>query len=143
MAEEVLAQQIAALVSTGNNPTIISKQMGIPRTRVVNIMNSDECKRYIRDIGETAVYQAKLQIKKEVARLAPMIVETIKRHLEDNNLQAIPHALKVLGFSEQEASAKDNEVRVVLDFGQAKDKPIEVNGIEVLDDAVQGTKSRD
>jgi hypothetical protein len=142
LADEAMAKQVAALVSSGVPISEIMKRTGMKRGQVERLVETDECKGYIRDIGETALVSAKHEIKKEVAKLAPLVVETIKAALLKNNLNAIPHALKILGFSENEQEKGDTNIQVVLDLGDNNKKPdIEVEGLKVEKDEIQNGKN--
>jgi len=64
---------------------------------------------------ETLIKGAVMRLKERTSHLPDLIVETIEKALKDGNINAIPHALKILGIDSAEPAAKQtNQIQVVL-----------------------------
>lgn len=114
MGDEALVAQIATMTALGKGYTTIAKELDLTHNKTKRLMNSPECREMILRIQNDALKSAKDNIRKGVAVLADQIIETLRKHLEENNLNAIPHALKILGFNENEQSTGDSVINVIL-----------------------------
>lgn len=72
---------------------------------------------------ETLIKGAVMRLKERTSHLPDLIVETIEKALKDGNINAIPHALKILGIDSAEPAAKQtNQIQVVLAGARPKEK---------------------
>lgn len=110
----VMIKQAAALIASGSTVADVAKTLDITHFRAKNLINGDECRRLMNEIGNEALATAKERIRKGTAGMVDDILATIRQHLKDGNLQAIPHALKILGFTESEGEVKDTTINLVL-----------------------------
>src|SRR2546425_708942 len=102
LSDRVIAKKVATMLVAGSSRHAISKDLGIKPWALKNIIEGYECKKAVLELGEQVVAAAKTNIKYEVSGMVKGIVETLRHHLDNKNLNAIPHALKILGFSEEE-----------------------------------------
>lgn len=111
--KEAIAKEYAILKIGGMSIAGISKKLNLSRKKAELFWDSIEVQYYIKQIGNDAVKDFKLQLMKEVSKLVPLMIDTIKQHLEDKNLNAIPHALKIMGFDKEEVE-QSQSITVVL-----------------------------
>ena len=112
--EEVMAKQVAICLSSGMTPPKAAKELGISRQKVVSISNTDKCKRTMLELSDAAVASAKSVIKSQTAGMAELVIATLKHHLKTNNHNAVPIALKVLGFEQDEPNKGPATFTVIL-----------------------------
>lgn len=110
----VLVKQAASIIATGGNVADVARSLDITHHRAKRLVDGDECRKYMNEIGNEALSTAKERIRKGTAGMVDDILDTIRKHLKDGNLQAIPHALKILGFTESEGEVKDTTINLVL-----------------------------
>lgn len=114
VVEDALATKVAILLVTGKNISQISKELGISRDRIRTLMDSDECIRGVRKLEEEGLRAAKVMIRLGVSKIAKKVLDVIEHHLDNNNLQAVAPALKILGFTENDAPQADQSITVIL-----------------------------
>jgi hypothetical protein len=114
VAKESLAKQVGALLASGLSFNAVAKEMRISARKVVSLSNTEQAKRVMIDMGSGAVESARLRIKAGAARLSDKILETIEHHLDEKNIHAVPIALKVLGFGEEQGDSRPTSFTVVL-----------------------------
>lgn len=119
LPEEVVTRQVAALAASGASRTVIASQLGLSLYKVKAVMASDEFKQLVTDIGDEATRTAKQQIKASVGNLATEVARVLKEQLQENNLEAVKIALKVMGFDQAEEQKGDTNIQVILP-GQEK-----------------------
>jgi hypothetical protein len=132
LTEEMLQKQIAASLASGVALSAIAKELGINYNKAKRISNSEMVKRTMLEIAEEAVGVAKHQIKANTAHLVEGIMDTIKHHLNNKNLNAVPIALKILGFEEKEQKDQPSQFTIVLPGAEAP-KDITPQYEEVVD----------
>lgn len=122
--KEAICKKVAIFKIAGLSTNAIAKQMGVPVKRAKIICESVECAHFVKQIGNAAVKDFRDTLIREVSTLVPLMVETLREHLENKNLQAIPHALKIMGF-DKEVTEQSSQIQVFLP-GDAKPTTIEV-----------------
>lgn len=127
--DQALQVRVATLAFGGMSKSGISKELGISYPKVNKVLQDEETIRCIRKLRDECVEIAKARIKKGAAELADRVVEVIKHHLDNNNLNAVPHALKVLDFGVEEVGSNvGTTIQVIMpDTGS---KPRSVNDKE-------------
>lgn len=110
--------RIASAHILGATNKEISMDVGLSVQKIVKILNTPECQEYIKTLGEKALTDAKAKIKEQTAMLVPEIVETLRAHLKDRNLNALPHALKILGFNDEEKNTGSTSIQVIMPTSQ-------------------------
>lgn len=118
--EDALAKIIASGMISGGSLKSLAAELGCSRNKIRRIYETESCKRYMKELGDEALHTAKHKIRVGTALLVDKIVATIHKHLEDKNLNAIPHALKILGFSDEEKDTVTNLQVVFEDPNKAK-----------------------
>jgi len=71
-------------------------------------------KRMIKEHTESLVKEALIELKKNTSKLVPKIVKAIEKALDKNSMQAVPHALKILGIDSEEPTRQAQQLTVVL-----------------------------
>lgn len=119
LADRVIAKKVAALLVSGASKAGIGKELGLKPWQVKGIVESYACKHAVLELSEHAVSTAKNSIKSEVSKMVKGIVATLQHHLDNKNLNAIPHALKILGFSEEEKTEKSQNLTIIMPSAEA------------------------
>lgn len=110
---EALCKQVAIYKLSNLSKKHVTERMGFTSRQIDAIWDSIEVTHYIRHISETTVRDFKTVLISEVAKLVPLMVDTLKEHLENKNLLAIPHALKIMGF-DKETTEQNTSITVVM-----------------------------
>lgn len=134
--EDVLVQalqvKIATLAFAGMTKAAMAKEMKISTRRVNTLLQDEETMRQIRKLRDECVETAKVIIKKGAANLAKQVVAVIEHHLDNNNLNAVPHALKILDFGvEEQAKETGTSITVVMPDTGIKPKTVNSEGEDV------------
>lgn len=117
---QAMAAQVAALLIQGVSHQTIARRLSeelkitLTHRNIRRVAESEECKEILADIGNSAVANAKTKIRQELAVLVPLVVDTIRHHLEEKNLMAIAPALKILGFDTEEKATQATQIVVQL-----------------------------
>src|SRR5574343_108341 len=111
---DLLMIKIATAHVLGATPKEMSVDLGITPQKIAKILNSAPCQEYVKSLGEKALTEAKAKIREQTAMLVPDIVNTLRAHLKDKNLNALPHALKILGFNDEEKQAQATNIQVIM-----------------------------
>ena len=111
---DILMIKIATAYVLGASPKEMSIDLGITPQKISKIINSEACQAYIKTLGEKALTEAKVKIKEQTAMLVPDIINTLRAHLKDKNLNALPHALKILGFNDEEKQQQATNIQVIM-----------------------------
>ena len=114
IADEVLAKEVAAYTVSGLTPRAISEEMGVPIRRINAALRSDRFRITVEELQGPMLAKARVQLRTRIASIVKKVGDVLEKHLDDNNLQAIPHALKILGIQEQEESKGDTNLTVIL-----------------------------
>lgn len=126
IVEESLIKQVAAYRAAGMSLREVGKLLNMTHQRIHDITNKEECKAIVRRIGEEAVLSAVTKVKSEVAELSPLLVATLRKHLENGNLQAVAPTLKILGFDAKEAVKETPDSTVIIQLPSMPNEPINV-----------------
>lgn len=130
--EQSLQVRIATMAFGGMSKSAMSKELGISAAKVSRIIQDEETIRYVRKLRDECVEIAKARIKKGAAELADRVVEVIKHHLDNNNLNAVPHALKVLDFGIEESSGDaGTNITVIMPDTGPKPRIVKEDGTDV------------
>lgn len=120
VAERSLAVKVAIMATNGANRHAISKELQISDKKVRSILSSDECIAAMQQLTNEALAAAKSRIRIETAKFTDKILKVIDHHLEKNNLNAVYHALNILGMlnKEEQTVKADNKIVVVMPGAQ-------------------------
>lgn len=118
--KEALAKEFAILKLGGMSVNGIAKKLNMSFAKAKLFNESVEVSYFVKQIGNDAVKDFKSKLMQEVSKLVPLMIDTLKVHLEDHNLNAIPHALKIMGFDKEEIE-QAQQITVVLP-GEKNDK---------------------
>jgi hypothetical protein len=110
---EAICKQVAIYKLSGLSVKTTADKLGISTRKIHLFWDSIEVAHYIRTISDGAVKDFKSTLVREVAKLVPLMVDTLRQHLEEKNLNAIPHALKIMGFDKEEVEQHSN-ITVIL-----------------------------
>lgn len=127
----VLAKQIAGLALIKTPQKAISEQLGLTAYQVGKIMASDEFKAALKEIGDASVAEAKQTIRAQTSKLAQEVTRVLTAKLQEDNLEAVKIALKIIGFDEEEKVTGDTNISVVLPGVAAPVKTVESDVIEI------------
>lgn len=130
---DLVVKQAAAQAATGATITQIAASLGISKYHVKRIMQTPKFKAVIKDIGDEAVTNAKQVIRSKTGELAQEVSRVLKERLEDNDLEAVKVALKIIGFDSQETERGDTNIVVQLPGIQEKTVTAEFKEVEVTD----------
>lgn len=130
--QDTLIFDIATLTVIGKGPYEIAKQLNVDARRVKRIQEKPECKEAIKEITNSAITNAKNVVKSEVSKMVPALLETLKKHLEEHNLNAVPHALKILGITEDEKGPASTKIQVIIPGEPTQPKTIEGEVIDAV-----------
>ncbi len=87
-------------------------------------------KNYMVDAIEQIKKQSISDLVHRVSKLVPMIESTIVTNLENGNINAVPHALRILGLGEETKGQQAQQLNVIMPGARA---PKETINIEVED----------
>ncbi len=127
-----LAMRIAELTLSGMG---IHKQAELLSTETESKVTHNMITRYKqRAAYKNYMVDAIEQIKKQsisdlvhrVSKLVPMIESTIVTNLENGNINAVPHALRILGLGEETKSTQQQALTVVMPGAKAPKETIEI-----------------
>lgn len=111
---DLVIKQVSASAATGATIGQIATQLSLSKYHVKKIMAMPEFKKIVKDIGDEAVNNAKQVIRSSTSELAAEVSRVLKERLEDNDLEAVKVALKIIGFDQQEQSKGDTNIVVQL-----------------------------
>ena len=72
------------------------------------------CQNYMAEATQEIRRHAVADLVRRVSKLVPLIEDTIMSNLEDGNINAVPHALKIIGLGEEEKSSGQQSLTVVM-----------------------------
>ncbi len=124
MAEKVIAKKMAALLVAGKSLNEARKELGLTPHQAKEINESYECKSTLLEMGEIVLSTAKSELRRGTATMVNKILKTLNHHLDNNHLQAISPALKILGISEDDKPASDTTIQLILPTGAIEPKPV-------------------
>lgn len=102
---EAIIKRAAALGASGATKYAIAKSLKISNYYAGKIMRDELYKKFVEEIGNDAVANAKASTKADMARLARKAVTAIEKNLDKHNLQAAITVLRSLGLE----TAKDGD----------------------------------
>ncbi len=114
MQNDLLITKVAMAYLLGATPKEIGQDIGVPPQKISKIINSPECQDRLKELSEKALNEAKTKIKEQTAVLVPEIIATLRSHLKERNLQALPHALKILGIGDEEGNKQATSISVIM-----------------------------
>lgn len=106
-------KRVAALSVLGMKPPSIATELGIKRTTVNYILNTNKCKKLIDEANESAISEAKRIIKRDLAKIAPDFIKTIVKGLKKHDIRAAMLYAKLMGVEEDPGKGSGN-LTVVL-----------------------------
>jgi hypothetical protein len=108
--------EVATLMLSGLSRHKIGEELGLNWRQVQKIMDSPECKRALRELQDAAMESARAVVVGRISKLADKVVDVIESHLEKNNLNAVPIAVKLMGLDEVKPAeaAKDTSITIVM-----------------------------
>lgn len=125
LVAETLARQVAVLIVSGvTSPKELQKRVpgDLSYEKIRAIMASDECRAAVEEITGPMVQSAKLALKRGMADLVPQTINVVKKHLEDDNLNAVPMVFKALQIEQVDQKSGDTRIIVNLPSGAAEPK---------------------
>lgn len=111
---EAIVKQVAASAATGATVGQIAASLALSKYHVKKIMATNDFKTLVRGIGDEAVNNAKQVIRANTSDMAAEVTRVLKERLEDNDLEAVKVALKIIGFDQQEQTKGDTNIVVQL-----------------------------
>lgn len=114
LANEALTKQVASLMATGVPQSQIAKSLKIAVGTVKRLSETDLAKRVMLEIGEEVVHTAKVWVRANAARLKEKMIKNLEYNLEQNNLNAVPITMKILGFGEEVKDDKPANYVIVM-----------------------------
>lgn len=115
LLEETIAYKVATMALAGKTSHAIGKELNISWRQVKKHLNSHRCKEVMREIKDAYVTEAQNRLRTEAAQLVNEAVETLKFHLKEKNLHALPHVFKLLEIDKDApAQAQQAVMQIVL-----------------------------
>lgn len=99
----------------------------LSRRQVERLRQHAMYKRVLTEYTEGLVKSAIAELKLGVSKLIPKVLTAIENALEADNMQAVPHALKILGVTEEEPQKQAQAIQVIMPGAKAP-KEIDVTG---------------
>ena len=116
-----VAARAATLRMQGVGLNAITKQLSeefefnFTRTYMERLENTETYQRVVTEHRNAVVKAAINELKKCTSALVPKIVTALEKALDNGNVNAIPHALKILGIEGAEPDQKQQQnITVVL-----------------------------
>lgn len=119
---------------------LINEEFGmeITRRQLERYRKREVYQRVVRDYTETLIKSSVSELRRGMSNLVPKIIAAIEKALDEGNIQAIPHALKILGVENVEPVQQAQSLTVVMPG--AKPKEIEVSN-DQTDSESNGSES--
>lgn len=111
----------------------LSEETGesISHRKVTSLLKSPECQRIMTELNEAAMATAKSVARQRGASLIKKTMDVIEYHLDEKNLMAVPHVLKITGVIDEKEQASTNQaLTIIMPGADQKEKPV----IEVKDE---------
>lgn len=103
-------------------------QYNFTRTQVARLEKKDVYIRVVKEYYDSIVKKAVMDLKRGTSNLVPKIISAIEKALDEGNIGAITHALKILGIEQPEAEgAKQAQTIQVIMPGGVKKELKDVN----------------
>lgn len=100
--KEAIAKQYAIYKFQNMPKTSIREKMGLSPEKMNLLDSSIEVEYYIKQLSSDLMKNFKTKLINEVTKLVPLVVNVLNFHLEQKNLNAVPHVLKIMGFDKEE-----------------------------------------
>lgn len=84
------------------------------RTQIERLRKKDVYIRIVKEYEDNLVENAKIDLRKGTALIVPKILSALTLALEEGNIQAVPHALKILGVGGEEPVQQAQNIQVIL-----------------------------
>jgi len=128
--KDAMAKQFAMHKYTGLTMNAIQKKMGLSQLKAAVLWDSTDVAFHVKQISSDTLKDFKNRLVAEVGRLVPLAVKVLESHLEQNNLNAIPHVLKIIGIDKEDLDQVQNitvympgqNAPVTLEMEKPKDK---------------------
>lgn len=110
---EAVLKQAAALAAQGATIKQIAERLGVSQFITKKMMANPDFKHWIKEIGDEALNNAKQIIRAKTSDLANEVTRVLKARLEEDDLEAVKIALKVIGFDQPQDTGKGDTTLVV------------------------------
>ena len=128
-----MAELTIAGTSTRQQIEILSKEFNCtlnPR-KMENYRKREVYQTVLREYTEILVKNSIAELKRETSRLLPKVIRAIEQALDDGNINAVTHALKIIGIDQVDNTQQAQTLTVVLPGGMSDEKKaIEVDEYE-------------
>lgn len=84
------------------------------RTQIERLRKKDVYIRIVKEYEDSLVKNAVIDLRKGTALIVPKILSALTLALEEGNIQAVPHALKILGVGGEEPVQQAQNIQVIL-----------------------------
>lgn len=124
---DTMIKKAAALAAAGAKKTAVAKQLKLSGYYVTKIWKTELFKKTAEEIGDNAVFEAKIVTRRELSLLARKAVIAIEKNLDKHSLAAAQVVLRSIGLENPEEKAADaGGFTLVLAGQQPAPKTIEV-----------------
>ena len=124
--DQLLATKIAEMTIIGANDTkqmaTILSDMGVSLTRrqYNKLKKSETYKSVMAEATDTIRKNAVAELVRKTSELVPLIDTALRKALEEGNVQAVPHALKILGLDGKQDDKPQQAQQLVVMLPGAK-----------------------
>lgn len=117
--EEVAAKAATlAMAGVGINKAVemLSTEFSFQftRTQIDRLKKKDTYMRVVKEYKDNIVKSAVAELREGVALLIPKVISALTVALEEGNITAVPHVLKVLGVGGEEPVQQAQNIQVIL-----------------------------
>lgn len=128
-------QQIAGLALMGNSQVQISKQLGIKRHKVRELMTSEEFKETMLGVAKQSLDMAVSAFKSKMNALEPLAYSALRDGLADGKLEAVKLWGTYVGIGAEDDNKTQSPLTIVMPGANAPEAPaIQVVEAEVKDE---------
>lgn len=99
------------------------------------VQDRPEFKALMQKLGEDILATAKQRLKQEASRMVTETMRVIRHHLTNDNLQAVPHVLKILGVESEEKAVGQQNLTIVMPNTQPEKPVILAESVNEIQDS--------
>ncbi len=122
-----ITRQMATRRAVGATLRDLEQEFGFSRPVVNRVLSTDMAKAVVKGLIEDAVGSAVIEVRRGMADMATVVTKVLRKHLEDDSLEAVKIVLKGLGMDAVEKTdVKQAQTFTVILPGQQAAKEIEV-----------------
>lgn len=130
VTDEVVIKQLAAASVMGATMAQMMEQTGLNKYQINKTTSTPEFKKYLKEVGDEALSQAKQIIKSNTSKLATEITRVLTEELQNNSLEAVKIAIKIIGFGEEE-NKQQQDTQIIVNLPGSTEKVINTSSVPI------------